>query len=133
MPLGYDWGARKVQGQVTASIPGVQGAFNGEEAAEEELQMSSTTVCGNKVKWSLYGSADCTGDLLEAPEDSDDSFTNEATFEWDACTLVPGETAIYLKVVAGDSQDTTTDVDAAAGAMALKGAMAVALIAATLY
>merc|ERR1712063_189264 len=107
-------------------------AADGEEAAEEELQMSSTTVCGNKVKWSLYGSADCTGDLLEAPEDSDDSFTNEATFEWDACTLVPGETAIYLKVVAGDSQDTTTDVDAA-GAMALKGAMAVALIAATLY
>jgi hypothetical protein len=95
--------------------------------------MSTSTVCGNKVKWSLYASDDCTGDLLPAPEDSDDTFANEATFEWDACTLVPGETAMYLKVVAGADQDTTTDVDAAAGAMALKGAMAVALIAATLY
>merc|ERR1712078_771400 len=101
-------------------------AAEGDEAAEEEVQQISTsTVCGNKVKWSLYGSDDCTGDLLAAPEDSDDSFANEATFEWDACTLVPGETAIYLKVVAGESQDTTTYVDAAAGAMAPKGAMAV--------
>lgn len=45
-------------------------------------------------------------------DETDADFANEAVFEWDTCTQIPGEAALWVKLVAGADQDTTLDVEA---------------------
>merc|ERR1711934_201262 len=83
--------------------------------ALDELSVSVRLQCGDQVVVdSFTGTGDCVGE----PEAD-----GTITFAWDACTDI-GD-GKYVKVTAGEGQDTTTAVvsGGVSGAMALKGAM----------
>merc|ERR1711934_340539 len=126
-------GGRRLQDEVEEALEEIGDAI--EEAVGDALAaltMSIELRCGNKVRFTTYASDDCTGDLFVDPENEDTP--NPMDYEWDACTPIPGDDTAWVVITAGEGQDTETDVTvAAAGAMALKGAFAIAAIAASLY